>query len=515
MDWDNALNQRQPAEAAVDAPSEHSVHTAQQTIYAFLLDRVRRWPAEDVLLEFKRLFLYSSDSASSQAIDAVYQILFSGNQVEFHNTLKRSCYILVNNWDASRQVEPIKRLIAAFEQPTIPQETQSTTLNRLYTWVEAFKASRDFTELTLFVARYDPQNREQRWATRYTSYLLVPQYINFNNPTEQRQAARTLARQLRHQFKVDLAMYVTRSQSLHQPIAPLQNPTALGDDALRLIKLIVAKRGSYSYVSLANIFLDQVQDVSYAEFKQGLQKYLVFSVDHSAFANTVQTRLWENIQRLYPDYDAQPLTDALILRTVNRLIDVLTTDDRQVPAALFALLLSQGNPLTLVVTLLKLILISRNSRLYLEARIADLIRYYENYPENDCWWVVHFLEIFNVTFTIYSEDIQYNLVKMQQDKQEVGLASQTNQPTHLRSTPVGPASAGIAPQGAGNSLKEMPHPLADLDAYRIFSQLRLYHRDDSDAEIEGLDNLDPIDDESAVMDGIDRGVITELPRVAG
>ena len=91
-----------------------------------------------------------------------------------------------------------------------------------------------------------------------------------------------------------------------------------------------------------------------------------------------------------------------------------------------------------MIVLLKLILICRNARTHLEAQIAELIRYYKNFPEDECWWVVNFLEIFNVTFAIYAENVQYNLIKM----------DQTQEPLQI------------------------PKALQDLDAYRVFSQLK-------------------------------------------
>ncbi|WP_264324294.1 hypothetical protein [Romeriopsis navalis] len=440
------------------------IQRAQQTVYTFLLGIVKKWPPEEVLLEFKRLFLYNVDGVTSSAIDAIYEIVFANDQAEFCNTLKRCCYILVNNWDASRQVSSIKELLAAFEEELPFRETASPTLKRLKQWVDSFRRSQDFDDLKLFVARYDRQAEEDApWANRFTSYLLVPQYINLKNPVEQREAARALAKQLRHQFKVDLAMYVARSQSAQSVEQPPDNPTALGDDVLRLIKTVVAKRGNYSYLSLSNIFLEQVKNVSFEEFKQSLHKYLIFSADQrdSEFVQALKERLADKLDNLYKDYESQQVNDALILRTSNRVIDFLTTENRQEPSSLFVLLLSQGNPMTLVVTLLKLILISRNSRLYLEARIADLIHYYENLPEKECWWVVNFLEIFNVTFTIYAENVQYNLIHME-------------------------------PSGKKRSWQD---ELANLDAYRVFSQLRLYRRDENEAD----EVVKVLDDDEAVV----------------
>jgi hypothetical protein len=423
---------------------ERNIHHAQEVIYTFLLDIVRKWPPEEVLLEFKRLFIFHIDSVSSDAMQALYEVVFSNNEEEFKNTLKRSCYILVNNWDASRNYKPIQELIQVFSDPCISRYTNSPTLKRLRIWLDNFVRGKDYEELKLFASRYE-EHEHGPWTARYTSYLLVPQYIDLKNPLEQREAARALSKQLKDRFKFDLAMYIARSQSVTSRERLPKNPTALGDEVLRLIKAIVARRGPFSYANLANIFINQINSLTYKEFKYSLHKYLIFSIENSEFVETLQSKLPEKLQSLYEVHDPEIVTEALLLRTCNRMIEYLTTENQTEPSQLFILLLSQGNPITLVVVLLKIILICKNARTHLEACIAELIRYYEKYPEEECKWIVNFLEIFNVTFAIHAENVQYNLVKMQPD------------------------------EVTGETEIESPPQFADIfdpNAYRIFSQLK-------------------------------------------
>lgn len=416
--------------------SGRSLQQAQETVYRFLLDIVRKWPPEEVLLEFRRLFLYHVETTSSGVIQAVYEIVFSNNEEEFRNTLKRACYILINNWDASRNFKPIQELVKIFEDSSLDQKTISPTLKRLRAWIDNFRKDKDYEELKLFAARYD--DRKGAWSNRYTSYLLVPQYINSANPVEQREAARALSMQLKAEFKFSLAMYIAKSQSATSPERLPENPTALGDNVLQLIKTIVAKRGQFSYANLANIFINQTYQLSYGKFKHELKRYLISSVDRNESTETIQVRFSEKLDALYLDYDQDVLNEALILRTCNRIIEHLTTENRQDPSPLFVLLVSQGSPMTLVIVLLKLILICKNARTHLEAQIAELIRYYKNFSEDECRWVVNFLEIFNVTFAIYAENVQYNLIKMEKSQESLQISKASQ----------------------------------NLDAYHVFSQLR-------------------------------------------
>ncbi|QZZ19054.1 hypothetical protein J5X98_16705 [Leptothermofonsia sichuanensis E412] len=435
-----------------------NIQQSQETIYSFLLEVVKKWPPEEVLLEFKRLFIYHVDSVSSDAIQSLYEIVFSNNEEEFRNTLKRSCYILINNWDASRNYKPIQELVKAFSDTTLNRYTSSPTLKRLRQWVDNFVKGKDFEELKLFASRYEDHERGP-WSSRYTSYLLVPQYIDLSNPIEQREAARALSKQLKDRFKFDLAMYIARAQTSAPAKQTPKNPTVLGDEVLRLIKAIVARRGPFSYTNLANIFMNQIKNLTYGEFKQSLRQYLIFSVENREFVESLQAKLSERLDTLYESHENDIITNALILRTCNRVIEYLTTENQSEPSQLFILLLSQASPVTLVIVLLKIILICKHARTHLESCIAHLIKYYQDYPEEECTWVVNFLEVFNVTFAIHAENVQYNLIKMEVD----GL---------------------------------QPAPMFDPDKYRIFSQLRNEPPFELFPEIIDPEQLLPMDDQT-------------------
>ncbi len=394
-----------------------TLYQAQQIIYDFLLEIVKFWPPEDVLDEFRHLFIQHNDSVSSQTLPALHVILFANDETEFRYTIKRCCYILINNWELARHFDYIQRLVDLFEDPLLQRSTLSPTLKRLRVWLNNFVDSQDFQELRLFAARLAEDrtiNRPGGWVSRYTSYLLAPQYIDESNPLEQRQAARALSQRLKSQYKFDLALYTAYGQASQSDRAA-HNPTDLGDNALQLIKAIVAKRGEYSYRNLARLFLEQTQATTYASFKASLPRYLLYTVSSNPIAKQLYDQLTARLADLYSEFDDHPVDSSLRLRTSNRVIDYLMTENREEPSPLFSLVLSQGNALTLAILLLKLVLISRQSHPYLEVRIADLLRYYERFPRQQCQWVINFLEVFQVTFAIYAEDIEYNLVKVSAD----------------------------------------------------------------------------------------------------
>jgi hypothetical protein len=400
--------------------SRLNVQNAQDKIYNFLLKVVKEWPPEDVLQEFKRVFLDKLDSVDFKSKPGIYGCFSSKDEQEFRNTLKRCCYILINNWESVRKHKYIQDLVNLFEnnKSHLHLSSSSKTANRYKIWLKNFITSKDYQEIKLFVSRQEEYSKIH-WTSRYNSYLLLSQAVNQNNPKEQQEAARKFSQQLKDRFKFDLAMYIARSQSPTSNINRYRNPTVLGDNVLRLIKSIVVKKGVFSYENIANIFVNQTQAQTFEQFKISLQKYLIFSVQQQEFVETLQQQLSDKLISWKPEYHEDVINKDLLLRTCNRVVDCLTTENGKEPSPLFVLLLSQGNPLTMVIVLLKVVLICKNVRSHLELRIADLINYYNQYPENECKWVINFIEIFNITFAIYAENVEYNLISMSNEKASI------------------------------------------------------------------------------------------------
>lgn len=439
-----------------------TIQEAQEVLYNFFIEIVKKWQPESVIEEFKTLFISSLTSVNPDAIKALYELLFFNQEEVFKNTFKRICYILVNNWWAARQAESIEKFIEVFSQrhKNEAESKLSMPVARLNTWVNNFINSQDYQELKLFSAADAKAPGDNDWSQRYTSYLLASQYTDLKNSVEQREAARELSIELKERFKFDLAMYTARSQSVAAEETSSKNPTLLGNEALRLVKKIVAKRGFFNYKNLANIFRQQNQEVSYKNFKKNLLKYLFYNL---AFPNLVfeaklKAEVAKQLEKLYEDDGEKSLNAELLLRTSKKVIDYFTTEKQQQPSLLFILLMSQGESLNLAILLIKIILLCPNARAHLEARIAHLIQYYQNSPEAECGSVIKFLEIFNLAFVIYTENVRYNLVKIQQEEQDQQIFS-------------------------------------ELDTYRIFAQFK------SDINLEGA-NLSGTDLHGAQLSGV-------------
>ncbi|MCL6753326.1 hypothetical protein KBT16_21085 [Nostoc sp. CCCryo 231-06] len=412
-----------------------NVQIAQEEVYTFFIKIVNTMSPDDVLREFKAVFIDGLDLQYSHSIPRVYKIFLNDKEQDFYNTIKRCVYILINTWKTSRKDKYIQNLVNLFAIKNLKVKANNfPAINICKSWLENFINSKDYQQIKLFAAKHDELSKGH-WTNRYTSYLLVAQSVNENNPREQQEAARKLYKQIKDKFKFELAMYIARSQSAVSSTIRYKNPSVLGDNALRLIKAIILKKGAFSHENIANIFIKQTQGKTLEQFKASIEKYLFFSVDNQELVKTLRQQFAEILSLWKKDYNQEIITKELFLRACNRVIDCFTTENGKEPSLLFILLLTQGHSLTLVIILLKTILISRNSRRHLEIKIAHLIGYYEKYPEDECKWVINFMEIFNITFAIYAENVEYNLIKMEED--------------------------------------ESSNPQLNLDAYRVFSQMKV------------------------------------------
>ncbi|OKH33457.1 hypothetical protein NIES2119_23050 [[Phormidium ambiguum] IAM M-71] len=404
--------------------TSRSLEEDQQTIYNFLFKLVRRNSSEIVLQEFRKMFIEPIYDLNSEPLQALYRIVLSNNEIEFINTLKRCCYILINNWDSTRQHQAIRNLVEIFPK-RISHHAVPLKLYRISNWMNKFVNSKDYEDLKVFAFQHE-SGKTQHWSDRYTSYLLVPQYIESNNPVEQRQAAKTLAKQLKDKFKLDLAMYTARNIAQLPREKHSTNPTGLGEQVIDVIKILVAQQGSFKYNQLARIFLRQTHNLNYEEFKVSLHKYLTLGFSETPVNLTISNKLTEMLKTLHPEYNGQKINRLFLLKTCQFLIDKLTITYQEYPSELFVLLLSQKKTITLVILLLKIVLICPFSQTHLDTCIADLIQHYKKLPEQECQWVINFVEIFNIAFTIYTEDVEYNLVKFDQQGDNKSIMPKEN-----------------------------------------------------------------------------------------
>jgi hypothetical protein len=429
-------SERQQQQLNLKHRQEH-LSQAQETICRFFVANMRKESSDWILQQFDNLFISQSDVVDSEIHHALYAIISLNQEQLFRDTLKRSCYILINNWSAVRYYQPIEKLIQLFSQQPENKNSLSPTKQRFRKWLVNFLESQDYKELNLFFSRYNNRNKYP-WSNRYASYLLASQSLDSKNPKEQREAAKVVYHEVKKQFNFDLAMYTARTPLALAEVRGYQNPTVLGDELLPLLQEVLKKRGNFSYTSLANIFLRQIDGLSYQAFKKSFLKYLFFSIKKTELLEVIEVSISDYIESLYQEHNKEVWNPNLLLRTCNRAAEYLTTRNQGKPSKVFSLLVVQGGCLPLSLLLVKIILVSKNSYIHLESQIGYLIQYYESEPEGDCQWLINFLETLKVTLAIYAENTRYNLVSLNGNSQKAPMSD-------------------------------------DFSSYRIFSQVKLDH----------------------------------------
>lgn len=405
--------------------SELTLGAAQEIVYKFFLNLIQNSEPEMVLQEFTNLFIELIVPVEPTLIQAIHAIIESDSQLEFNNLFKRCCYILLNNWIQKRQYQLPQNLIEIINQTNLSEFKGDNSLKILRVWLTNFVNSQDYEDLKLSVSKYE-KPLEKHWTSRYEPYLLAVQYLDANNTPKERQTARLLSQQLKDKYKFDLAMYTSRSQSAASKFKAYYNPTLLGDEALRLIKIILVNRGSMNYRNLANIFLTQTQNITYHQFKQNLIKYLFYYNKTFYYTDAIREKIVNFLEKFSTENDDKNINNSLLLRTCNYLIERFTVENSGEPSALFLIFASQLNPLTLAIFMLKLILISPYSRTYLEVCFARLIEYYQEQSAGECQWLINFFEVSQIALTIYGDNVQYNLVNMSGNPQEEQLITDLN-----------------------------------------------------------------------------------------
>ena len=371
-------------------------------------------------LYFKQLFLEYQQYriiSNTDINQKLTQIIQGNNYQIFQRTFRRCCYILIHNLLIKKKdylIVKLPEILTNYRQKQASSRNYSSFSKRkLNSWLVSFIDSKAYQELQLFSLNFQEQSA-QSWFHRHIDYLFFLQYIDKTNPQEQRDTALLMLKRLKKDFKYNLAMYLAKCQSGNYDS---QNDilAILPEEVLRFVKLIAIRKGRTSHQNIALLFLQQTQEVNYLYFKTALQKYIIFSLSETKIVTSINNYLSRKIDSLYPEYNERQINQSLTLRTCNKIFDYLTINQAQ-PSELFVLFMSQGNPYTVVIILLKLILISPNSQNHLDTKIGELIQYYSQSPASECKWLLKLIDIFKVTFAIYADkDVKYNLLKVKTD----------------------------------------------------------------------------------------------------
>lgn len=418
---------------------ENRKKNQEQLIYDHLLSYVRESSPEEIINRFRALFIEGNypEYEIKAALDQLAAVKKADQEFKF--ILNRCCHIPINHWRRQPQLQgAIPELVGLFEnypQGNSPgSSTARISMRRLRPLVQDFINSEQYLTLSRLAqvfsqtAEVNEKGGDQPLGgliSRYP-YLYAHCMLGEESNYEQQQTVRQVQTERQRKFEVDLSQYVTyqvrRSQlarkyppeKVARILKPQPNPTLLSDrEMVVALKQFVGKvEGPYTHRDLAQSFLTQTtQTKSYEAYKHDLYEYLTGSIDPGYGQRKFNRQLCDLLKNSIPTSDGQKLSDFLVVRTCSQLLNFLVVESGPSPNHfVFVDLIANNGPARTVGLLLKIVLICRKVKPYLEKRLALLYNHYESCTRDTVQWLIEAFEHVNLALSINFGAVDLSLI---------------------------------------------------------------------------------------------------------
>ena len=411
-------------------PFNRATVKEEQILYNHLLEKVEIEEPPQMIERLNLLFIQGSGYADLEVSKALNKLVVSKLETQdFNYILNRCCYILINRWHTSPERKTaINKLIQLFDESILKVRkvySYSRNVRELGDLVCEFTKSEQYLALKRF-AEVINQPAELDYKTQSSEPLriLIPRYpylykhclLSEDSSYEHQQMIQLIQVQKQRKYELDLSQYVAHQMRLasiarrtsieeaKKIVSPVSNPTFLNNRELfAALKQFVGKiEGTQTYKDLAQSFLSQTKtNQSFREFKNSLYEYISpTSIDSSYIRNQFNDKLYKQLQNTIPHSDEENFSEFLLLRTCNQILNFLVVESPQKPNHfVFIDLIANVGPTMTVGLLLKIVLICRKVKPYLEKRFAILFNHYESCSQDGVLWLVKVLENLNIALS--------------------------------------------------------------------------------------------------------------------
>lgn len=399
----------------------------EQQLYDHLLNLVQTELPSQLVQRFRALFVDGvgyPDAEIARALDKIAASKVA--EQEFRYVLNRCCHILINRWQTRPQFEAhIPELISVFEAAPsrhVFEISRSRSVRRLREQVKTFVDSEQYLTLRRLAQVIgqgtdgNPSGSEPLGGLiRRYPYLYEHCLLAEGSTYEQQQTIQELKFKAQRQYEIDLSQYVTyqvrRShmartgalETANRVLQPIKNPTLLSDRELygALKHYVGRSQGSCSYRDLAQRFTSHTNQVaSFGAFKDSLYQYITVSVDSEYGKRQFNNQLYNQLKNTLPENNSQKLNDFLLVRTCSQLLNFLVVESSHKPEHfVFIDLVSNIGPIWATGLLLKIVLICRKVKPYLEKRFSILFSHYESSRRDAVIWLIQAMEHLNVALS--------------------------------------------------------------------------------------------------------------------
>lgn len=410
---------------------------AEQKLYQHWLKLVQVEPPNSIIERFKVLFIEGGTYRDQEIMQALDEIITSKYaEAQFKFVLNRCCHILINRWQIHPQHRStIPELIACFEiKPAFLDHTfRYKSARRLRELIKNFRNTEQYTTLQRLseaVSKTVAQKSEVKTTplvkliNRYP-YLYEHCLLSEDSTYEDQQAIGKMRCEAQRNYEIELSQYITHqvrqaqvarlrpAQHPKQIVRTINNPTLLNDNELfSAVKQYVGKvEGSSSYRDLAHSFITHTSKTrTYKDFKNELYAYLTSAIDPGYGKRQFNKQLYTYLQNTLAHNDSQPVSEFLIIRTCANLLNFLVVNNQKQPQHfVFIDLVANLGTTRTVGLLLKLVLICRKVKPYLEKRFSILFNHYESNIGDAVMWLIQCLENLNIALSIHfgAVDLSY------------------------------------------------------------------------------------------------------------
>lgn len=394
----------------------------EQFIYDHLLERVQSEDPQSLLNDFRRLFIEGIACKDAQVYYALDRLIKSREAEErFYYCFNRCCHILINRWQMTPQSQQaIPELVSLLENlAPVRQSSQGmmSTANRIRNLVKNFTMSDHYVKLQRLARIIDSKGKSNSVGTLINRYPYLYDHclLSEESSQEHQQTVREIKKKIERRFEVSLSRYVTYKVRLAQVarnseltpessrlIRPVKNPTLLTDKELNksLKQFVGTVEGGYTYKSLSQNFITHsIYTQTYEAFKNDLYEYLIPSIEYGK--GQFSQKLYNIIQNTLPHCNNQKPSEFLMLRTASQLLNYLVVENSQNPQHyVFIDLISNMGVVRTVGLLMKLVLICRKVKPYLEKRFSILFNHYEGFASEGVPWLIKALENMQIAFSV-------------------------------------------------------------------------------------------------------------------
>ncbi|MEM9804343.1 MAG: hypothetical protein AAF959_03610 [Cyanobacteria bacterium P01_D01_bin.56] len=408
--------------------STRLISPQEQAIYDHLLGCVNSEQPDVIVQRFSQLFIDGTGYDDRNVVNSLDTILQDGQvDMYFHHILNRCCHILINRWQKSREHQPaIAQLVELFDYyPSygVREVSRARSVRRMREIVAQFRKTEQYLMLKRLVQAMNesdgPELRSRQplgtLIGRYP-YLYEHCLLSDESPKEQKTHVRRMQQEAQRKVELDLSQYVNyrvrRSRLKRQGLLdqqgqwlrPANNPTLLSDRELvdSLQQFSGKDSCGRTYKDIALLFQSQCcQSVTFKSFKDDLYEYLLSGVDPGYGRQHFNDALHQHLVDLYPENDSHHLNDFLMVRTCSHLFNFLVVD----PAGsrshfVFVDLINNLGATLTTGLLLRILLLCRKVKPYLERRLSTLFGHYELAKQDSVAWLVKILETLNLALSL-------------------------------------------------------------------------------------------------------------------